>query len=52
MTKTLNVRLAIVVDTELDKAGNIVNNLIFDAYPDSEIVEVKYTEVVDFFEVF
>lgn len=52
MKKTLNVTLAIVVDTELDKVGDIVDNLIFKVQEDSENVEVKDTEVVDFFEVF
>ena len=52
MKKTLNVTLAIVVDTDLDKVGDIVDNLIFKVQEDSENVEVKDTEVVDFFEVF
>jgi hypothetical protein len=51
MEKTLNVTLAIVVDTELEKVGNIVDNLTFKVEEDSENVEVKDTEVVDFFEV-
>ena len=51
MKKTLNVTLAIVVDTELEKVGDIVDNLIFKVEEDSENVEVKDTEVVDFFEV-
>lgn len=51
MKKTLNVTLAIVVDTELEKVGNIVDNLTFKVEEDSENVEVKDTEVVDFFEV-
>jgi hypothetical protein len=51
MEKTLNVTLAIVVDTELEKVGNIVDNLTFKVEEDSENVEVKHTEIVDFFEV-
>ena len=51
MKKTLNVTLAIVVDTELEKVGDIVDNLIFKVEEDSENVEVKDTKVVDFFEV-
>lgn len=50
--KTLNVTLAIVVDTDLDKVGDIVDNLTFKVEEDSENVEVKSSEVVDFFEVF
>ena len=52
MKKTLNVTLAIVVDTELDKVGDIVDNLTFNVVEDSENVEVIDKEVVDFFEVF
>ena len=51
MKKTLNVTLAIVVDTELEGVGDIVDNLTFKVEEDSENVEVKDTEVVDFFEV-
>ena len=49
--KTLNVTLAIVVDTDLTKVGDIVDNLTFKVEEDSENVEVKEHEVVDFFEV-
>ena len=52
MKKTLNVTLAIVVDTELDKVGDIVDNLTFNVVEDSENVEVIDKEVVDFFDVF
>ena len=51
MKRTLNVTLAIVVDTELESVDNIVDNLTFKVEEDSENVEVKDTEVVDFFEV-
>jgi len=50
--KTLNVTLAIVVDTDLTKVGDIVDNLTFKIEEDSENVEVKDHEVVDFFEVY
>lgn len=49
--KTLNVTLAIKIDTDLDKVGDIVDNLTFKVEEDSENVEVKEHEVVDFFEV-
>ena len=48
--KTLNVTLAIKVDTDLDKVGDIVDNLTFNI-EDTDVVEVKEHEVVDFFEV-
>jgi len=51
MKRTLNVTLAIVVDTELEEVGDIVDNLTFKVEEDSENVEVKDKEVVDFFEV-
>lgn len=51
MKRTLNVTLAIVVDTELESVDNIVDNLTFKAEENSENVEVKHTEIVDFFEV-
>lgn len=51
MKKTLNVTLAIVVDTDLESVDNIVDNLTFKVEEDSENVEVKDTEVVDYFEV-
>lgn len=51
MKRLLNVTLAIMVDTELDKVGNIVDNLTFNVVEDSKDVEVKDTEVVDYFEV-
>ena len=44
MKKILNVTLAIEVDTILD-------NLSFKVSEDSENVEVKSSEVVDYFEV-
>ena len=43
--------LAIVVDTELESVDNIVDNLTFKVEEDSENVEVKDTEIVDYFEV-
>ncbi len=48
---TLNVTLAIVVDTDLNKVGDIVDNLAFniEAADDVEVIE---HEVVDYFEVF
>lgn len=51
MVKTIQVTLSIKVDTILDRVGDIVDNLTFDISEDSENVEVKEHEVVDFFEV-
>lgn len=51
MKRTLNVTLAIVVDTDLESVDNIVDNLTFKVEEDSENVEVKDTEIVDYFEV-
>lgn len=51
MKKTLNITLSVVVDSDLDKVANIVDNLNFKVEEDSENVEVKDVEVVDFFEV-
>jgi hypothetical protein len=51
MKKILNVTLAIEVDTILDKVGDVVDNLSFKVSEDSENVEVKSSEVVDYFEV-
>ncbi len=52
MKKTLNITLAVVVDTDLTKVGDIVDNLTFPVVEETENVEVIDTEVVDFFEVF
>ena len=52
MKKTLNITLAVVVDTDLTKVGDIVDNLCFPVVEETENVEVIDTEVVDFFEVF
>ena len=49
MVKVVNVTLAVKVDTDLEKAGHIVDNLTFKVEEDSENVEVLDTEVVDFF---
>ena len=51
MKKTIQVTLSIEVDTILDKVGDIVDNLTFNINEDSENVEVKEHEVVDYFEV-
>ena len=51
MKKTLNVTLAIVVDTTLDRVGDVVDNPTSNVAEDSENVEVVSSEVVDFFEV-
>ena len=51
MKKKIHVTLEIEVDTTLDKVGDIVDNLTFTITEDSENVEVKDQEVVDFFEV-
>ena len=54
MKKTLNVTLAVVVDTDIEKVGNIIDNLSFPVVKDlMEDVELDVidTEVVDFFEV-
>ena len=52
MKKVLNITLAFTVGTDLDKVSNVVDNLTFNVEPGSECVEVKNSEVVDFFEVF
>ncbi len=52
MKKTLNVTLAIEVDTIIEKVGDIIDNLTFNINEDSENVEVKDHEIVDFFEVY
>jgi hypothetical protein len=52
MEKTLNVTLAIKVDTDLEKVGDIVDSLSFEVTPNDEMVEVKGNEVVEFFEVY
>lgn len=51
MVKTIQVTLSIKVDTILDRVGDIVDNLTFNINEDSENVEVKEHEVIDFFEV-
>ena len=51
MKKKIQVTLEVVVDTILDKVGDVVDNLTFNIAEDSENVEVKDKEVVDFFEV-
>jgi hypothetical protein len=52
MEKTINVTLAIKVDTDLEKVGDIVDSLLFEVTPNDEMVEVKGNEVVEFFEVY
>lgn len=52
MEKTINVTLAIKVDTNLTKVGDIVDNLVFNVVEDSENVSVEDKEVVDFFEIY
>lgn len=52
MKKTINVTLAIVVEGNLERVGDIVDNLTFNVVEDSENVEVIDKEVVDFFEVY
>jgi len=49
MKKTLNVTLAIEVDTTIEKVCDIVDNLTFKVSEDSENVSVVSSEVVDFF---
>ena len=52
MEKTINVTLAIKVDTDLEKVGDIVDSLSFAVKPNDEMVDVKSKEVVEFFEVY
>lgn len=54
MKKTLNITLAVVVDTDLTKAGDIVDNLSFPVVKDlieDVQLEVVDSEIVDYFEV-
>lgn len=51
MERVLNVTLSIKVDTDIRKVGDIVDNLTFKVTEDSENVEVKDSEVIDYFEV-
>jgi hypothetical protein len=51
MKKTINVTLAIEVDTVLESIDDTVNSLLFSVNPDDEMVVVERTEVIDFFEV-
>lgn len=50
MKKTLNITLAVEVDSDLDNVGKIVDDLDFSI--ESEEVKVKDHYVVDYFEVF
>ena len=51
MKKTINVTLAIEVDTDLESVDDVMNSLSFSADPDDENVDVEHTEVIEFFEV-
>jgi len=51
MKKKLHVTLEIEVETDLTKIGDIVDSLTFNVTEDDENVEVKDSEVVDYFEV-
>ncbi len=51
MKKTLNITLAVEVDTELDSVDNVVNNIEISVESTSENVEVEHYEIEDFFEV-
>lgn len=51
MKKTINVTLAITVDTILDGVDNIIDNIDFGIEANSENVEVEKHEVIDFFGV-
>ena len=51
MKKTLNVTLAVEVDSDLDNVGKIVDDLNFSIESEGE-VKVKDHFVVDYFEVF
>ena len=52
MKKTLNVTLAIEVETTLDSVHDIMDNLSINVGEESENVEVERHEVVEFFEVY
>ena len=51
MKKTLNITLAVEVDTELDSVDNVVNNIEINVVSISENVGVEHYEIEDFFEV-
>jgi len=51
MKKKLHVTLEIEVETDLTKIGDVVDSLTFNVTEDDENVEVKDSEVVDYFEV-
>lgn len=51
MKKTLNITLAVEVDTELDSVDNVVNNINISVESISENVGVEHYEIEDFFEV-
>lgn len=47
----LNVTLAVVVETDIEKVSDIVDNLSFKVEEETENVEVKHTKIVEFFDV-
>ena len=51
MKKTLNITLAVEVDTELDSVDNVINNIEVSVQSISENVGVEHYEIEDFFEV-
>lgn len=51
MKKTLNITLAVEVDTELDSVDDVVNNIEVSVDGISENVSVEHYEIEDFFEV-
>jgi hypothetical protein len=51
MKKKLHVTLEIEVETDLTNIGDVVDSLTFNVTEDDENVEVKDSEVVDYFEV-
>ena len=47
----LNVTLAVEVETDIEKVSDIVDNLSFKVEEMTENVEVKGTDIVEYFDV-
>jgi hypothetical protein len=50
MKKTLNITLAVEVDTDLEGVDDVVNNIEINVISISENVGVEHHEIEDFFE--
>lgn len=51
MKKTLNITLAVEVDTDLEGVDDVINNIEVSVESISENVGVEHYEIEDFFEV-